>query len=497
MNYRLLSRMLGVMCLGLSATMIPAVVCALVYKEWKAAEALGFSMASIALVAGALYFFGRRAVTKFFQKEALAIVSGTWLMASVLGALPFVFNGDLGLVDAIFETSSGFSTTGSSVMINIEGTAKGILFWRSFTHWLGGAGIVVLFIAVLPYLGAGGKLLFKSESSGPNKAGFTPRIKDTATIVWAIYCGLTALQTIALMVAGMHLFDALCHTFGTLSSGGFSTRQMSIMAYDNVAIEVITIVFMICAGTSFGTFFLMVKGDWLAPLKDTEWRIFFGLLAGFTLLVTFNLTGMVGTFEGVNGAAPVGFQYNHFPTALRHAAFQVVSMMTNTGFISTDFDRWPEFSRLLLVCIMFLGGCAGSTTAGLKIIRVIVLVKAVYAKLVSTFRPKMVRVIRISGTVVGDEAVNSVFCFAAILVAWFVVGSMCLTLMGVPLVTSLSAVACTLNGTGPGLEHVGAIMDFHTIPALGKLLLSLSMVMGRLEMFTLFVLLAPPFWSKD
>ena len=497
MNYRLLANFLGLFSIGLGLSMTPALICAAIYLEGWTVFAFAASMLICGGLGVGLRRLGQNHPPTIFNREALGLVAMSWIFASVLGALPFVFAGSLNYVDALFECASGFSTTGSSVMTNLAGTPRGIIFWRSFTHFLGGAGIIVLFIAVLPYLGAGGKLLFKSESSGPDKRGLTPKIKDTAYVVWMIYCFLTALQTGALLMAGMSLFDALCHSFGTLSSGGFSTRQLSVMEYNSFSIEVICTVFMVCAGTSFGTFFMMAKGDWLAPFKDVEWRLYIFLLVVFSIIIAFNLTGFRGVFSVDGQPIDPGVQYDTFSEALRYSTFQVVSVMTNTGFVSADFDQWPEFSRMLLIGIMFLGGCAGSTTAGLKLMRVIVLVKVVYKKIETMFRPKRVRAIRVNGFIVDEEAQLSVMCFGALLVGWWMFASLALTLMGVPMETAASAVACTLNGTGPGLEFVGAVRDFHAIPALGKLLLTFTMILGRLELFTLLVLLVPGYWKKD
>ncbi len=497
LNIGILSKLLGLFAIGLGFTMLPAMAWSVYYGEAQALLSLLQSAGVCIVLGGALALAGLRASTRIYLRESVALVSLTWIMASLLGALPFVFAGVLNPVDAIFESTSGFSTTGSSVMTAVESAPRGILFWRALTHWLGGAGIIVLFVAVMPFLGAGAKMLFKSESSGPSKGGFTPRIKDTALIVWAIYCGMTVVGTIALMFTGFSFFDAICHTFAALSSGGFSTRQVSVMAYDNLGAEIVLILQMVCAGTSFGLFYLMARGHWRAPFHDVEWKTFIALLAIISIIVAVNLTGGVGAFFGERGLVDQGMQYDSFWTALRYSSFQVVSMMSNTGFTTANFDQWPELSRMLLIGIMFLGGCAGSTTAGLKLVRVLIIVKMIYVRMLATFTPHAVRTVRIGTMVIDDDAQRAACVFAIVLFATFIFGSLFLAALGVPFTTAISASACTLNGTGPGLEHVGAVKDFHLIPNSGKLLLSFFMVLGRLELFTLYALFLPSFWRRS
>jgi len=563
--------------------MIPSALWAIYFHEWSVLRAFVLAMLVSLAVGAALTQIGKRASDHMYQREALAMVGVSWLVAAALGALPYVFADVLGPVDAYFESMSGFTTTGSSVLTDIEGTYKGILFWRSFTHWLGGMGIIVLFIAVLPYLGAGGKLLFKSESPGPEPRGLRPRIQDTASILYIIYGGLTVLETVALMWAGMDLFDALCHTFGTLATGGFSTRQASIGAFNSVAVDTIIILFMVCAGANFALYFAMLRGNWKAPWRDTEWRVYMALLILCTGAVTLNLLGLEHyspiastaqeathvaiqndaneeatdvTLTSSNGetrvlgdldrAETVSVDLRAFgertyqlayrlggvahvaaspavaPTcrrtaatiasdgrvdwrpvpdyspsqAVRYAAFQVASIMTTTGYCTADFDGWPHFSRMLLLVLMFVGGCAGSTGGGMKVVRIIILAKMTYWRLESTFRPKMVRAIRLSGEVIDDDTRRRVYAFFVLYLAWFVVGALFMSLLGLPFQTAVTAVAATLNNIGPGLEAVGATMDYHLVPAVGKVFLALCMVLGRLELFSICVLLVPAFWRN-
>ncbi|NIA12570.1 MAG: TrkH family potassium uptake protein [Nitrospiraceae bacterium] len=489
MNYRLLAKYLGHFAIAIGVLMLLPAAWAVYFREWNALLAFVLSVGLSCLFGAVLALAGRNAPERLYQREALGLVGLCWLVAAALGAMPYVFSGLFGPVDAYFESMSGFTTTGSSVLVDIEATAKSMLFWRSFTHWLGGMGIVVLFIAVLPYLGVGGKQLFKSESPGPDPQGLRPRIKDTASILYKIYLAFTVAETLALMLAGMSFYDALCHTFGTLATGGFSTRQASIGAYDSVAVDAIIIFFMFCAGANFVLYFAMLRGDWKAPWKDTEWRVYLGVLVLCTIAVTLSLLGV--------GAS--GEEQMHYPTvgsAFRYASFQVVSIMTTTGFCTADFDQWPHFSRMLLILLMFVGGCAGSTGGGIKIIRIIILLKMAYWRLEYAFRPKTVRAIRVNGAVVDDNVQRTIYAFFVLYLLWFAGGTLFMSFLGLPFQSAVSSVAATLNNIGPGLELVGATHDYHLIPAVGKVFLSLCMVLGRLELFSICVLFVPAFWRR-
>jgi trk system potassium uptake protein TrkH len=440
---------------------------------------------------------------------------------AAVGALPFVLSGTLSPVDAYFESMSGFTTTGSTVIADIEAVDLSVLFWRSFTHWLGGMGIIVLFIAVLPYLGAGGKQLYKSESPGPDPRGISPRIKDTASLLWKIYLGLTAVQTLLLMAFGMSFYEALCHTFGTIATGGFSTRQASVAAFDSVGIEMVIILFMVLAGTNFTLFFMVLRGDWAALFRSTEWRVYLLIMFGASGIITLNLMGAQGTLPidspseaiewhtqappipdtgsepGNLSPAPASDPQEAPLQAFRMAAFQSVSIMTTTGFCTANFNEWPPLSRLLLVTLMFVGGCAGSTGGGMKVVRVILLVKMVMRRLEQTFRPKTVRAIRISGTVIDSGIQDTVLVFFVLHMAIFLFGTLAMSAFGLPFESAFSAVAATLNNIGPGLELVGATQDFHLLPSGAKMLLSLFMAMGRLELFSICVLFLPAFWKHS
>lgn len=492
MNYRLVAKYLGHFTLALGLLMLPSALCAVLFRDWASlisiAESIGVAMAAGA----ALTAIGYRAPDRMFQREGLALVGIGWLFMAVIGALPYVFSGTLDPVDAYFESMSGLTTTGATVLVDIEAVPESILFWRAFSHWIGGMGIIVLFIAVLPYLGAGGKQLFKSESTGPDPRGLRPRIKDTASVLWKIYVGLTAVQTVLLMLAGMNLYDALTHAFSTVATGGFSPRGESIAAFDSMVIEIIIIVFMVLAGSNFGLYFTMLRGDRLALLKNTEWKAYILILAIASALIAINLMGVQGQAAGAGAARAPDYAPGE---AIRHATFQTVSIMTTTGFVTKDFDYWPYFSRVLLVLLMFSGGCAGSTAGGIKVVRFIILLKMAYWRLESTFRPKTVRPIRINGQVVDDGTQRTVYAFFFLHMVVFGTGCLFISLLGMPFETAVTAVIASLNNIGPGLELVGAVESYAPIPAPGKVFLSICMAMGRLELFSIAVLLIPSFWK--
>jgi trk system potassium uptake protein TrkH len=498
MNHRIMAKYLGLICMANGTAMLPCAAWAIYFDEVRSLECLLFA-AALSLITGlGLRRWGRDAVAKVFEREAIGLVGITWILVSAFGALPFMFLGVLGPNDAFFESVSGFTTTGSTVLTDIESVDKSLLFWRSLTHWLGGIGIVILFIAVLPYIGAGGKLIVRSETTGPTASRPLPRFRESATLIFKIYLLFTFLNTAALMWAGMNLYEALIHTFGGLATGGFSNRQGSIGEYDSLAIETVIITFMVVGGTSFGLFAAIRLGEWNALWKDSEWRLYIAILVGATALVALNLTGFHAPFPhgGASYEAIPEPQHYELGHAVRVAAFQVVSCMTDTGYATDDFDRWPYFSRMTLVILMIVGGSAGSTSSGFKVLRLLMYSKLAYYRLESTFRPKTVRVLRINGEVVNDTVQNRALTFLLLYLGWFVLGCLFLSLQGLPFDSAVSAMIACLNNCGPGLEHVGAARDFHLIGPAGTAFLSLTMLLGRLELVTILVLFMPSFWRR-
>ncbi len=495
MNYRLLSKYLGIFLAALALPLAVSALWAVWFAEWGAFEAFLRTIVVTVAAGFALWGVGHRAAVRVYEREGLALVGLGWIFVAGASCLPYVFSGTMDLSSAYFESMSGYTTTGASVLETIEPVDKSLLFWRATTHWLGGMGIIVLIVAVLPSLGAGGKQLYRSEVPGVDKTGLLPRMQDTAAMLYKIYVGMTVVQTACLVAAGMSLFDALCHTFATLSTGGFSTRTASVAAFDSLPVEIIIIVFMVLSGMNFGLYFAMLKGDWKAPLRNTEWRWYLGILLVASLLVTVNLMGVQGAIpEDPNASAP-DVRYG-FGRALRMAVFQVSTIMTTTGFATDNTHLWPYFSRAVLIALMIVGACSGSTAGGTKVFRVALMAKIVRSQLERLFRPKTFRAIRMNGLAVPMEVQLTVFTFFALHVMVLVGGTMLMSLLGLPFQTAFSSVVATVNNIGPGMELVGSTGNYAFVPPAGKWFLSLLMVIGRLEFFSICVLFLPSFWKR-
>ncbi|HOH49993.1 MAG TPA: TrkH family potassium uptake protein [Candidatus Hydrogenedentes bacterium] len=497
MNYRIIARNLGIFSLWVAVWMVASSLWSLWYGEAEALRALLEAAAASALSGGVLVFLGQGQHRRMYERESVALVGLGWIFISALGALPFLFYGGMTFTDAYFESMSGFTTTGSSVISEIESLPKGILFWRSLTHWLGGLGVVVLMVAVIPFIGLTGKMLYQSEVTGLSKDGVRPRIKESAFVLLKVYGVLTVIHVAALMVAGMDLYDALCHTFGSLATGGFSTRNKSIEAFNSLPIETTITVFELVGATNFTLYYLMARGDWKALFRNTEWRVFIAIFLVSCTLVTLNLLGVQGevaadaSVPGASGAA------DYTPgQAVRFSSFQVATMMTNTGFTGADFNIWPYFSRIWIMMIVMMGGCAGSTAGGLKIIRVVILFKIGAQQIQRIFRPHTLRAIRVNGQVVSEDIQYSVLSFFLVYVAVTAFSTVVMSFLGLPLESAFSSVVACLNNTGPGLGMVGAETNFACVPAAGKWFLSLVMVTGRLEFFSVMVFFFPSFWRR-
>jgi len=412
----------------------------------------------------------------------MAIVSIGWTTIGIFGALPFYLGGEfITFVDAFFESVSGVTTTGASVLTNIEAVSKGLLFWRSFIQWLGGMGIIVLSIAILPFLGVGGMQLYKAEVPSPIPDKLRPRIKDTAILLWKVYALISLLGAILLMIGGMSLYDALCHTFTTMPTGGFSTKNASIAHFDSVYFDSVIIIFMLLAGINFSLHYQMLRGKTLAFWKDSECRFFLGTIILLIVVVTFNIHGAV---------------YENISQAFRYGAFQVVSIITTTGYATADFDQWPAMSKLILLLCMFMGASAGSTGGGMKFLRVMLYFKYCYKELFSLIHPRSVTHIKIGGKVVPEDVTRSVLGFLGLYIGLFALCSVVLAGMGVDFVTSFGAVAATIGNVGPGFANVGPALNYAQMPYLGKWLLIWCMLLGRLEIYTIIIFLVPEFWRK-
>jgi len=483
-NLRLILKILGLFTGATALSMLAALAWALMDGTDDRLPLLGGIGAGLALGL-ALYLPNRRVKGEIHRREGFAIVTLSWAMAALAGAVPFyLYPGDAfpTFLDAYFEAMSGFTTTGASVLADIEALPRGLLFWRSLTHWLGGMGIIVLFVAVLPFLGVGGRQLFRSEVPGVDKGGLTPRIRETARLLWLIYVGLSLIETVLLRLGGMDLYESLCHTFGTMATGGFSTRNASIGAYHSLWVEGVILVFMVLAGFNFALYNHALRGRVRRLLRDRELHVYLGLLVAFFLLLAVILmVGMPGMGAG---------------EATRQAAFQGVSIMTTTGYATTDTDRWPQAARFLLVVMMWVGGSAGSTAGGMKVVRVALLAKIAYLGVYRTFRPHEVKVLYFGGKAVGEQVQQAITFFALVGMAVFILASLVLLATGCDLVTGVSAVVANLWNIGPGLGEVGSAHHYGHLPALAKVVLVLCQLMGRLELMTVLVLFLPAFWER-
>jgi len=481
---------------------------------------------AVALVAGTiLQFTCRAARDEQRTREGFAIVTLGWALLALLGSIPFfvyflatrdvsaphqIFTA---FTDAYFEIMSGFTTTGATILTNIEGLPRDLLFWRSLTHWLGGMGIITLALAIFPAMGIAGYQMFRGEVPGPSADRLRPRLAETAKVLWGVYLLLSAAQTTLLMLGGMDLFDALCHTFGTMATGGFSTRSASIGAYQSAYIEWVVILFMFLAGTNFLLHYrVLFRRDWLAVRNNREFHFYAG-----TVLVAILITMAVLHFDGVPAAeiSEQHYQFDSRPTVahathvaaeqeklssfdglLRHSAFQVVAITTTTGYGTADFDVWPRSIGLLLVVLMFWGGCAGSTGGGMKMIRILVVLKVAWRELRRMVRPRLIAPLKVRGYTVEEKRIANVVGFFILFVALFIVCSIIMTLFIPDLTTAVTAVAATIANIGPGLSGVGSTQTYAWIPTAGKWVLILCMLLGRLEIFTVIVLLRPSFWKR-
>jgi trk system potassium uptake protein TrkH len=482
MRWGYITYVVGLLILSLALAMLPALMVGLYYKDGSTVP-LAIALAITVVCGAAMYFnFRGKPINSLSTREGMAIVSFGWIAVGAFGALPFFFGIEsCSITDAYFESISGFTTTGASILGNIEGISKGILFWRSLIQWVGGMGIIVLSLAILPFLRVGGMQLFKAEVPSPVPDKLKPRLKETAALLWKVYILFSVIMVILLMAGGMNLFEALCHAFTTLPTGGFSTKNASIAYYQSIYFDIVVIFFMVLAGINFTLHYQLLRGKPLAFWRDVECRFFLGLLVLLTVVVSFNIYGNV---------------YDHLGESIRYGAFQVVSIITTTGFATADYLQWPAMSQLVLLVCMFIGASAGSTGGGIKVLRVMLLFKYCSRELFSLIHPKAVAHIKISGKRVPDDVIRSVIGFLALYIGLFVVCSILLAGLGVDVVTSFGAVAASIGNIGPGFGMVGPVSNYAGLPVLGKWLLAWCMLLGRLEIYTVIILFTPEFWRK-
>ncbi len=493
MNKRLTFHLIGNVVRMAGALMALPLIVSLIYGGSDAMPIL-ISMA-ITLAAGFALALIRPRRDFLRAREGFAVVAFSWILVSFFGGLPFYFSGYIpSLVDCFFETVSGFTTTGATIIKDVEALPKGLLFWRSFTHWAGGMGVLVLSLALIPKMGARSIHLMRAESPGPSTDKLVPRVANNAKILYAIYGGLSVLMVIALLCCGLNLYDALVHMFGAAGTGGFGTYGNSIAHWNSAAVDVVVGIFMALFGVNFSLYYFILKRNWRAALGNSELRLYWCILLGATVLIAINIMPRAaqGFYSIADGAKPGG----NFFTALRYAFFQVSSIMTTTGYATADFNRWPQFSRVLLVAIMFIGASAGSTGGGIKVIRVQLLMKSMIRDIRRTVHPKSVNTVKLDGHTVDEGILSGVqgFFFAYMFVLF--VSTIIVSLDGFSFETNFTAVVATLSNIGPGLGMVGPTGNFAAFSDLSKIVLSMCMLIGRLEVFPILMLVAPSAWRK-
>jgi trk system potassium uptake protein TrkH len=469
---------IGAFLCFLALSMVLPIIVGFIYRDGTA-QAFAISLV-VTILAGALMWKLTPRADRISVREGFAIVTLSWVAMAIFGSLPFIVSREIPCItDAFFETMSGFTTTGATIIEDIEVVPHGLLFWRGFIQWLGGMGIIVLSIAVMPLLGIGGMQLYKAEVPGPTKDKLRPRVKDTAKILWGVYVLISGAETLLLMLGGMGLFDALCHTFTTMATGGFSTYNASIGYFHSPYIQYVFIFFMFLAGVNFSLHFRALRGNVRAYGRDGEFRFYLSmiLLATVAIFAANSLSRLGSTEE-----------------TIRHSLFQTVSIMTTTGYVTADYEAWPFFNHAILFLLMFIGGCAGSTGGSIKNIRILLLLKATFSELRKLIHPHAVVSVRISGRPVSGEIIANVLGFFFLYVLIFALGSAAMAAFGLDLRSALASVAATLGNIGPGFGAVGPTQTYAPLPIGAKWLLSFFMLIGRLEIFTVMVLFSRSFW---
>ncbi|PRP90048.1 Trk system potassium uptake protein TrkG [Enhygromyxa salina] len=481
MTPRVVAKLAAPLLAIVAATMLAPLGLAIFDGRSRSAIAYLASGLACVLVALLLARLGRDQDQEVNHKDAIGVVVLIWLVMGIFGGLPFMLEG--ALLDpaaALFEAVSGFTTTGATVVGDIEGLSRASNLWRCEMHWIGGMGIVVLFVAVFPQLGVGAKQLFRNEVPGPTTEGLRPHIKQTAVALWWIYGGLTVLCAILMVVAGMPIFDAICHSMSTLGTGGYSPKAASIGAYQNPAIDWITAAFMLVAGLNFGLYYAAARGRWRALFTNPETRFYLGLNVVVTVVVAWSIWS----------------RHPSIGESLRYASFQTLAVTTTTGFMTEDFDTYPNVARYLLFLCMFVGGCAGSTAGGIKVVRVYLMFKVMTRELRSLAAPHAVATVKLGKQSMPPGVISAVLVFFVTYLLIFVATSLLLVALDLELMTAMSATVACLSSVGPGLDAVGPAQNFAVVPALGKLALCGCMVAGRLELFVLLSVFSRELWRR-
>lgn len=478
MRIKVLIRILGFLTMFIGVALLLPIPFSLYYDDgtWTA-----FLISSVAaIVTGGISFIGSDKRQELRSKEGFAVVTFGWIIMTLFGCLPYIISGGIpSFTDAFYETMSGFSTTGSTILSDVEALPNALLLWRSLTHWIGGMGIIVLSIAILPFLGVGGMQLFKAETPGPIADRLTPRITETAKLLWGVYALFTLAEFILLWLGPMGMFDALNHALATLATGGFSTKNASIAHYNSAYVEYVVIFFMFLAGTSFSMHYNWLKGNFGSIWRNREFRFFLVVIA--IALVVIGIDLYVYSGYGLE-------------ETFRYGMFQILAIVTTTGFGTADYEKWAVLSQLFLFALMFMGGCSGSTSGGMKQIRIFILIRFVYTEIVKLLHPNAVRPVKIGGESIDQKVVTNVAGFFVSVVLISMISVLIISGFTGDIATSFGAVAAHINNIGPGLGDVGPTDNYGWLPDASKWLLSFLMIVGRLEVYTVIILLAPSYW---
>ncbi|SHF01173.1 TrkH family potassium uptake protein [Clostridium fallax] len=475
MNYLVIIKVLGNVIKYEALVMIFPLIASLCYGG---EDATSFIITILLmLVVGTVMSLVKPKKKTFYAKEGFLTVALCWIAISFFGALPFYISKSIpSFVDCIFETVSGFTTTGATILTEVQSLPKGILFWRSFTHWVGGMGVLIFTLALMPSFGANTIHLLRAESPGPTPGKFVPKIKQTAKIMYLIYFAMTAVEVVLLLIAGMNFYDSLIHAFGTAGTGGFSNMNASVGAYNNVYIEVIITVFMLLFGVNFTLYFQMLNGNIKQALKNEELRYYLGLVAISMVIIAFNIRGLYG---------------NSIGESFRQSSFQVASLVTTTGYSTTNFDLWPTLSKVILTFLMLMGASAGSTGGGIKTVRLVVLFKAVKREINRIMHPNIIQSVKLDNKAVEEQTVSAVSIFVFVYIAIMLIATLIVSIDGMDMESTFSSVLATMSNIGPGFGVVGPAGNFSSFSPISKLVFSFCMLAGRLEVYPMLILFKP------
>ncbi|MFC1771519.1 TrkH family potassium uptake protein [Candidatus Margulisiibacteriota bacterium] len=485
MNFAFIFKIISILILIIAVFMLAPLWLAFYFGEQFVLKPLALTLIGTVITSLLILFLSRKNKNhKLSTRDAMFLVTFSWITVSFVSSLPLVFSGAIpSFTDAFFEMMSGYTTTGASILNNIQALPKSLLFWRSLTHWLGGMGIIVLAVAILPLLGVGGLQLIKAEAPGPSVDKITPRIAKTAKVLWVIYVGFTVLETILLKLGGMSLFDSLTHTFGTLATGGFSPKNLSVGHYNSTYIDSVITLFMILAGINFVLHFRLLTGKIKTFLSDIELKVYLAIFFAATFLISITLY--------------LNRTYQSLADSFRFASFQAASILTTTGYTTTNYESWPFFAQVLLFGLMFVGACSGSTGGGIKVIRIVLLFKQGLNEMKYLLHPRGIFSLKIGSKTIKKDIVYAVLGFFFLYMLMIVITTLVVASAGNSILTSASTALATLGNIGPGFSKIGPVSNYSFYPGYVKWFLSLIMLIGRLEIYTVLCLFTPIFWKDS